>query len=287
MTFKDFIADPARPCAVVAHRGAWQNDGPGAPENSLAALERAIALGCAIVEVDIQQSADGDLFLLHDDTLQRMAGVDARADTLTLAELQRLRLRRGDGGPDRVMTAETIPSFDAVLETARGRVFLDLDVKHPAQMPAVAARVKAMGMQDQVDLKERIDSTAARAWLQAQPGLDGIPFMGKALFRGAAADATAAEVIALRPFMCEAEFDRLETLAAQAERLRAAGIALWVNTLDSVSSAGFTDTAARADPDAVWGRLIAAGVSVIQTDAVEELLGYVGRENLEIVEWSR
>ena len=274
MTYKDFIADPARRCAVVAHRGAWRTERQEPPENSLAALEGAIALGCDIVEVDVQQSVDGGLFLLHDDTLQRMAGIAARADTLTLNTLQRLTLRMGDGGAHRPMSRETIPSLDMVLETARGRVFLDLDVKDPAQISAVAARVKALGMADQVDLKERVDSPAARAWLAAQTGLDGIPFMGKALFRAGDADAVAAEVIALRPCLCEAEFDALETLAAQAERFRAAGIALWVNTLDPVASGGFTDTAATDDPDAVWGRLVAAGVSVIQTDAVEAFLAW-------------
>ena len=52
-------------------------------------------------------------------------------------------------------------------------------------------------------------------------------------------------------------------------------MALWVNTLDSVACAGFTDTAALADPDAVWGRLIDAGISVIQTDEAAALTSYL------------
>ena len=59
---------------------------------------------------------------------------------------------------------------------------------------------------------------------------------------------------------------RLETLVGQHQRFRSAGISLWVNTLDPVSHGGFTDSAALGDPDAVWGRLIEAGVSVIQID---------------------
>ena len=47
-------------------------------------------------------------------------------------------------------------------------------------------------------------------------------------------------------------------------------------TLDSVSCAGFTDTAALKDPDAIWGRLIDAGVSAIQTDEPEALRAYIG-----------
>ena len=80
MKYIDHIADPTRPCAIVAHRGAWHQ----APENSLAAIENAIAAGYDIVEVDIRQSADGGLFLLHDDTLERMAGIgDGVRDRLT------------------------------------------------------------------------------------------------------------------------------------------------------------------------------------------------------------
>lgn len=52
-------------------------------------------------------------------------------------------------------------------------------------------------------------------------------------------------------------------------------MALWVNTLDSVACAGFTDTAALLDPDAVWGRLIDAGISVIQTDEAAALKSYL------------
>ena len=82
-------------------------------------------------------------------------------------------------------------------------------------------------------------------------------------------------VISVRPFMCESGFDRLETLAGQHQRFRSAGISLWVNTLDPVSHGGFTDSAALGDPDAVWGRLIEAGVSVIQTDEPEALKAYI------------
>jgi glycerophosphoryl diester phosphodiesterase len=75
--------------------------------------------------------------------------------------------------------------------------------------------------------------------------------------------------------MCEAKFDALETLAGQHERLRNAGISLWVNTLDPVSCCGLTDSAALEDPDAIWGRMMAAGISVIQTDQPAALKAYI------------
>ncbi|MBY5591964.1 glycerophosphodiester phosphodiesterase family protein [Rhizobium leguminosarum] len=271
MKYIDHIADPSRSCAIVAHRGAWHL----APENSLAAIENAIAAGYDIVEVDIRQSADGHLFILHDDTLERMAGIDRVPEEMTIAEITSLRLRMADGGPDKEMTAHTIPTLDQVLDTIRGRIFVDLDLKDPEMMDIVAAKVKEMGVADQVDLKADSGTWEQRAWIAGKTGIDGVPFMGKAFFRKENADETAEGIISVSPFMCEAKFDQLETLAGQHDRLKEAGISLWVNTLDPVSCCGFTDSAALRDPDAIWGRMIDAGVSVIQTDEPAALKAYL------------
>jgi len=272
VNYIDFIADPARPCAIVAHRGAWHT----APENSLAAIENAIAAGYDVVEIDIRQSVDGGLFLLHDHTLGRMTGIDRVPEEMTLAEITALTLRMRDGGPDQPMTEHTIPTLDQVLEAARGRIFIDLDIKDTAGLlDAVAVKVKAMGMADQVDFKADANTPAERAWIARQRGLEGMPFMAKARFGAASAAATTDAVLSVRTFMCEAEFDAAETLAGQHQRLKAAGVSLWVNTLDPVACAGFRDSEALKDPDAIWGRLMAAGVSVIQTDEPEALKAYV------------
>src|SRR3546814_19507721 len=106
MHYKDYIADPNRNCAIVAHRGSWR----GAPENSLAAIERAISVGADIVELDVRKSADGVLFLMHDDTLARMAGVDREAEGLTMAELQAIAPREDDGGGHHRRTDQRNPT---------------------------------------------------------------------------------------------------------------------------------------------------------------------------------
>ncbi|WP_106797527.1 glycerophosphodiester phosphodiesterase family protein [Rhizobium sp. H4] len=271
MKYINHIADPSRPCAIVAHRGAWLH----APENSLAAIEAAIAGGYDIVELDIRQSADGVLFILHDDTLMRMAGVDRIPEEMTIAEITSLRLRMADGGPGQPFTTETVPTLEQVLETVRGRIFVDLDIKHLEMMEVVAAKVKEMGMADQVDLKAPAGTPEALAWLSGRSGINGIPFMGQAFFKEGTAERTAETILSIKPFMCEAKFDRLETLAGQHPRLREAGISLWVNTLDPVSCCGLTDSAALADPDAVWGRMMASGISVIQTDQPAALKAYI------------
>ena len=52
---------------VVAHRGNWSI----APENSLAAIDSAIQMKVDIVEIDIRKTKDGELVLMHDDTVDR------------------------------------------------------------------------------------------------------------------------------------------------------------------------------------------------------------------------
>ena len=73
-----------------AHRGLHKRD-KSVPENSLAAFERAASYGYGI-ELDVQLSKDGQVVVFHDDTLNRVCGVDARVDSKTLAELQQLSL---------------------------------------------------------------------------------------------------------------------------------------------------------------------------------------------------
>jgi glycerophosphoryl diester phosphodiesterase len=71
---------------VIGHRGA----GACAPENTLAALRRAHALGCRWVEFDVRLTADGELILLHDDSLERTTNGRGRARRLPLSAIRPL-----------------------------------------------------------------------------------------------------------------------------------------------------------------------------------------------------
>jgi glycerophosphoryl diester phosphodiesterase len=79
---------------VIAHRGARAF----APENTLAAFEKAARLGADMVELDVQGTADGQLVVVHDDTLERCANVrqqfpdrgDLRVESFMLREIRSL-----------------------------------------------------------------------------------------------------------------------------------------------------------------------------------------------------
>lgn len=101
-----------------AHRGLHSRD-KSVPENSLEAFRIAAENGYGI-ELDVQLSRDGQVVVFHDDTLDRVCGVNARVDEKTLDELRELRLCGSE---------YTIPLFTEVLDVIRGRGPLIVELK--------------------------------------------------------------------------------------------------------------------------------------------------------------
>jgi len=271
MNYKDFMADPGRDCAVIAHRGIWRE----APENSLRAIKAAIAGGYDVVEIDVRRSADGKLFLCHDDTLERMTGRDAAVEELGASELAGLALRDRDGGVGNPLTDQKLARLSDVFDLTRDRIFIHLDVKDRSLIPEVIAAAQAAGVDQQVDFWAALRDEDDFAWIEDNIMSHGVPFIAKTRLNVPGAALQTELVFRFKPLICEIYFDSIEQLAAQKGRFERAGISLWVNTLDDMSSAGFTDTAALQDPDAVWGRLLDAGVSAIQTDEAAALKTYL------------
>ena len=110
---------------IAAHRGGaalW-------PENSLAAFTGALALGVDLLEFDVHQSADGEVVVIHDPTLERTTEGAGAVCAQPAAALRRLRLRDRDGA----LTDERVPLLDDVLALAsHAGAELLLEVKGPA-----------------------------------------------------------------------------------------------------------------------------------------------------------
>ncbi len=108
----------------IGHRGAAGH----APENTLAAIRKGIALGVDFVEFDVQRSRDGRLVLLHVERVDRTTNGTGRVSGLTWEELQ--LLDAGDG--------ERIPSLEAALAAASGHAGVMLEAKTPGTGPAIS-----------------------------------------------------------------------------------------------------------------------------------------------------
>lgn len=271
MTYADFMSDPNRSCAIVAHRGVWQD----APENSLLAIKRAIEAGYDIVEIDVRRTADGDFVILHDATLERMTGVEGRPERMTLAELSGIALRNRDGGPDNALTVEKLPTLRQVFELTRDRIFIHLDVKDRTLIPDVIAYARSMGVDRQVDVWADIRSVEDLNWAREHILEPGIAFVARAKLEASDADNQIDLVLAMKPLICEVSFNALDQVRALKDRFKKEGITLWANTLNEVSSDAFNDRLARKNPEAVWGQLLDAGISAIQTDEMEGLRTFI------------
>lgn len=272
MNYFDYMSDRARPCAIVAHRGIWRE----APENSLLSIEQAIANKCDIVEIDVRRSADGELVLLHDDTLERMTGIDAWPEHFTAQELSRLRLRDRDGGEANPPTEEFLPRLKDVFALTRDRIFVHLDVKHRDVIPEVIACAQEMRVDHQVDFWADLKTEADLEWVRREIVAHDIPLIARTRLEEADAERQLELAFELKPFVCELSFRDLAQVAAVRDRFETDGAALWINTLDPVASPGFTDSAALRDPAAVWGKLLDAGFSSVQTDETEALRSFIG-----------
>jgi glycerophosphoryl diester phosphodiesterase len=108
----------ARPI-VVAHRGAPLIE----PENTIPSFEAAVAAGADAVEFDVRLSADGRPVILHDAAVDRTTDGHGLARDLTVAELERIAIPRGDGDPT------TVPTLEETLATLSGRIGVDIELK--------------------------------------------------------------------------------------------------------------------------------------------------------------
>lgn len=128
---------------VSAHRG-----GPtrGFAENAIETFERTLVQAPAFMEVDIARTRDGQLVLMHDDTVDRTTTGSGAVSSLTLAQFEALALKDDDGA---ILSGHP-PGLRQALDWARGRTVLELDVKPGVSYEDVARAVEQAGAMDRV-----------------------------------------------------------------------------------------------------------------------------------------
>jgi glycerophosphoryl diester phosphodiesterase len=120
----------------IGHRGAAGH----APENTLAAIQKGIALGVDFVEIDVRRTADGALVILHDATVNRTTDGKGRVDRLSLHEVK--TLNAGDG--------ERIPTLEEVLKVAAGKTGLMVELKVRGAAQQTVEAIREAGFKDPV-----------------------------------------------------------------------------------------------------------------------------------------
>ena len=129
---------------VVGHRGAPAH----APENTLAGFRRAIDDGAQLLECDVHVSADGQVVVMHDETIDRTAAADSPLRTgaigeLTRAELDTVLLEGGERVPSltELLEMTTVPVFIEVKVADAGEAVAALLAQLPEDSPARASTV--------------------------------------------------------------------------------------------------------------------------------------------------
>ena len=254
---------------ISVHRGLW---GP-LPENSVSAIRAAA--GWDVVEIDLQLDANGRAFVFHDRSFLRMTGQDISTQGVARRTLTGLNLRAGAGGEGAEMTEAHVPYLDEAFEAlGSSDAVFDLDVKRPEDLVTVAGEVAALGETHRATLKATVSCQQELEALKALEQAFDIMVIAKVRLE------TAHDLEVLRALkaagvaVAEVGFGSLELLK-QGVDVGGPDMRLSVYTLENAHCCGLSDQKGLADPDAVWGRLIALGVCLIltdQPDAVTALL---------------
>ncbi len=122
---------------IGAHRGAMVY----APENTLAAFEKAIEQGTYRVEFDLRRTRDGHLVVIHDATVERTTDGSGLVAAMDLAELQKLS-----------SSGERIPSFAEAIECMKNRTRMLVEFKDGDIAEQAVRQIEAAGVVEQCTL---------------------------------------------------------------------------------------------------------------------------------------
>ncbi|WP_420320121.1 glycerophosphodiester phosphodiesterase family protein [Flagellimonas sp.] len=254
---------------VVAHRGDWRN----APENSIQAIQNCIDMGVDMVEIDIRETKDGHLVLMHDETIDRTTNGKGRVKDWTLDSLRTLQLKDGLGVP----TPHKIPTLQEALMTTKDKILVNLDKSYTI-FDKCFQIIKLTGTLDQVIIK----GTKTREQVEAEFGtyLDKVYFMPIVRLGQNSQPVVDDYLKNRKPVAFEFIVPNDTTgLDIYFNEIRQKGVGVWVNSLWPKLSGGHDDEKAAIDID-TYQWYIDNNIDIIQTDRPELLLNFLRSKNL-------
>lgn len=235
------LREPGQPAFIAGHRG----DRASAPENTIPAIQAALDSSMEFVELDLQQTLDGEAVVIHDETLERTTDGEGLVAERTWAELQ--QLDAGSWYADE-FAGTRIPHFDDfvdVFQISRKKALVELKgIWSVEALEPVVAEIYAAGVQDRlvlasfevgtlhnlIDVAPSLPRVVLRRELPADP-------VRLARYYGAAAVMTRLAEVRERPEVVEA--------------MHAAGLGIMLYTLNSEER---------------WSEALSYGVDGIITD---------------------
>ncbi len=260
---------------VVAHRGV---SGGNIPCNTIPAYETALKQGADMIEIDVEMSRDGKLFIFHPGEERNHLFHAERLCRMDSADIARLRYVNTDN----TYTQFGVNTFDEVMETFKGRCYINVDKfwGHPKE---IYEAIKRHGMLDQILVKSAPSDKVFEVLEELAPELPFMPIVrdtnsvheqlmksninyvgAEVLFRDDSAEVAAPEFI---------------------ERMHRDGKLVWANAIiynykEQLSAGHSDDTAICGDPKRGWAWLVERGFDIIQTDWPGMMIDYLKSEKL-------
>ena len=268
---------------VIAHRGDWRNF----PENSLEAIESAIQMGVDIVELDVHRTADGEIVVCHDKTIDRTTNGKGKISELTLDYIRTRNLRAGH----KVVTRYKMPTLEEALDVCKDRILINID-KGINYYDQIMDMLVKRNMVDQVIIKSSKSAETMKAFFAKNThNMLYMPIINynekswgkhEQLFE----DYLKTDLPFVAFEMC---FN--STLPNEKKvfnKVLKSGKRLWINTLWNSLCGGkkldLEDDAAVGNEDKKYGKVLDYGTSMIQTDRPAMLIKYLdskGRHTLK------
>jgi glycerophosphoryl diester phosphodiesterase len=228
---------------VIAHRGEHLRH----PENTMPAFAEAVRVSADYIEVDVRTTSDGKLVLMHDASVTRTTDGQGDVAKMTFDEIRALDAGIKKG-PE--FKGVRVPTFDEVLDYARGKINIYVDVKQVVAKDLVE-HIHDRGMTDHVVI---YSGRISKAIQDLDATLKIMPEAGNPKFAQTLVDQLHPKVLAF-----DANDFKPDTIAVAKE----------AKALIYVDRLGPADTAV------VWQEAIDAGADGIQTDHPEELVQYL------------
>ena len=108
---------------IMAHRGS----STVAPENTMAAVKQAIEDGADWVEIDVQETVDGEVVVMHDSDFMKLAGVDLKIWDATRDELKEIDI---GSWFNPTFKDERVPTLLEVLTECKGKIRVNIELKY-------------------------------------------------------------------------------------------------------------------------------------------------------------
>ena len=271
----DFLESAKKNILVVAHRGAAAGN---IPCNTIPAYEAALRQGADMIEIDVDMSRDGKLYIFHPGMERQHLFHLERIKRMNSEDIDRLRYLNYDC----VYTQFPLNTLDDVLETFKGRCYINVDKfwMHPKEIHDAIVR---HGMEDQIVVKSSFDENVLKTMEEICPELQYMPVVSGThpyheLLMKSSINYLGAEVIFTKD---DAEVASPEFI----EMMHKDNKLIWVNAIiynykEQLTAGHSDDTSICANPDDGWGWLARRGFDIIQTDWTGMMIDYLKEKGL-------